>query len=695
MATYAGMFDPGCCCDGAECCEWCTCQTPTVWQVTILGTTYLLYRSTVEPCAWLRTLDSTVDCGPASKLVLSLDHEGFLLSLYGDDGLMRQWSVSSSTYVDCMDTFTLPDATPATATCFGSTDSATVAAYAFGTCCQWCREDTPRSYSLTINETAYTLTRDTNASSATACAWSKAVAGIGNCTTGTRLVLSKESWGWWLRLVDAADAVLIEWVKPEEGIVDCRGTETLTRTSEGDCSAGVVVEQQFDASGTWTAPAGVELLLFKGWGGGGGGGGGGSVGGTPPQGGGGAGGGGAFARKYIKVVPTTLYGVKVASTAAGGSGVSNGTDGDFSAFQINQGVAVGGKGGQSRANGITGGLGGAAGSCTADVAYSGGAGGDGQSGGAGTPGGGGGGSAGDSEAGGDGGDANAPTPGLGGGGGIEGGGNGATGGASGANGGNGTQPGGGGGGGGWALGTTTGGTGAAGRVIIRWVDPSAADRRVKITPSRIMDCCPCEDAEPGPGDPAACANGCCTLADSTNQYDVDLGAGGWTGDSTLVGEGRCDACEDIVGVYTVTRATGIGFGTPCRWHYIEENICQCLGTTGIDLCCDAWAVLVITLSLEDQSAVGEGACIWVATVRLSVNDSSEICKPCGLTGPGLIIGDACWDVVARYESAAQAVDDPCDLASPLLLTKVSEPPHESMVYLCNGALPSTITIQSV
>lgn len=104
----------------------------------------------------------------------------------------------------------------------------------------------------------------------------------------------------------------------------------------------------FNASTTWTAPAGVYLIYLEGvWGAGGGGG-----GALGFHSGGSAGGGGEWRSGFFPVVPGTAYTVTIGSGGTGGSGVtpSNGGPGGTTSFASFI-AAVGGSGG-SAGNGV-------------------------------------------------------------------------------------------------------------------------------------------------------------------------------------------------------------------------------------------------------------------------------------------------------------------------------------------------------
>ena len=206
--------------------------------------------------------------------------------------------------------------------------------------------------------------------------------------------------------------------------------------------------QTFNASGTWTAPAGVATVRVQAWGAGGGG----SSNGNQ---GGGGGGGGAYASATVAVVPGVTYTVTV------GAGGAAGVAGGFS--QFDNGAAVRAAGGGA-ASGSSAGAGGGTAASVGSTRFAGGGGGTGQVGGGANRGGGGGGGSATATA--SGGAGNAGSAGTGGTGGT-GTGPGGRGGNDGSAGVMGTAPGGGGGGAGG--GASSAGAGAAGRVTLSYI----------------------------------------------------------------------------------------------------------------------------------------------------------------------------------------------------------------------------------
>ncbi len=205
------------------------------------------------------------------------------------------------------------------------------------------------------------------------------------------------------------------------------------------------VTETFDAGTAWVCPAGVTTVKAECWGGG-------AAGVTRASSGGGAsGGGGAYSKKnVIYVVPGTSYTVTVGG--GGSPGSSNPVGGGDSWFSTSGTVLA--KAADSLGNG------GSAGSSVGDVKFSGGNG----AAALGSYSGSGGGGAGDAGNGGNGNN----TTGVGGAGGAAGGGQGGSGFNSNSPGGAGNSPGGGGGGGYRLSGTQSGGSGAAGRVILTY-----------------------------------------------------------------------------------------------------------------------------------------------------------------------------------------------------------------------------------
>lgn len=133
------------------------------------------------------------------------------------------------------------------------------------------------------------------------------------------------------------------------GIVVAQGTRALLYcdgTNVVAADAPGLNVQRFNASGTWTCPAGVTKAFISGVGGGGGGGGGSNGGGS----GGGGGGGAKAVRQTVTVVPTTEYTVTIGGGGAGGGINADGSAGATSSFGALVSLAGGGAGATS-ANG--------------------------------------------------------------------------------------------------------------------------------------------------------------------------------------------------------------------------------------------------------------------------------------------------------------------------------------------------------
>jgi hypothetical protein len=131
--------------------------------------------------------------------------------------------------------------------------------------------------------------------------------------------------------------------------------------SSGGGSSKTQKVQEFTASGSWTAPAGVlavEVFLVAGGGG---------SGGVAATGGqefsSGSGGGGPVLRRLVPVVPGTVYAVTIGAGGAGAaaSGNSVGANGGNSSFGSLVTAIGGGGGGGSATSGASGGTGGGAG----------------------------------------------------------------------------------------------------------------------------------------------------------------------------------------------------------------------------------------------------------------------------------------------------------------------------------------------
>lgn len=169
-------------------------------------------------------------------------------------------------------------------------------------------------------------------------------------------------------------------------------------------------------------------------------------------------------------------------------------------------------------------------------------------------------------------------------------------------------------------------------------------RFIKVSP----DCDPC--GQGGIIDTAQCVT-CCGLVDASLEYDVDFGAGGWT-DTAF-----CTRCNDVAGVFTVTDRViqGIAIGNPypgCRWTFTDFTWCT-------------------YFNLVLRRYVAGSQCYWLLTVDLNAGASGS--------------------ATASYQQGPEARNAPCFLGSPLTLTKQTDNPGGP----CDGALPATITIQSV
>jgi hypothetical protein len=147
MLPFISHFQPGPCRDPCFCSR-CGGPSPITWDVTILGKTYTLARSrlthlgevSTEACLWLAALAESIDCAAATHVSLSLRSGDWFLQVRRMPGniLLRAWQLFVDPPVDCGREWTLPDATPSTAECHGSTDEAVIRPGPSRTCCGEC-----------------------------------------------------------------------------------------------------------------------------------------------------------------------------------------------------------------------------------------------------------------------------------------------------------------------------------------------------------------------------------------------------------------------------------------------------------------------------------------------------------------------------------------------------------------------------
>ncbi len=145
-----------------------------------------------------------------------------------------------------------------------------------------------------------------------------------------------------------------------------------------------------------------------------------------------------------------------------------------------------------------------------------------------------------------------------------------------------------------------------------------------------------------------CGANCCTgTLDSSVEFEVDLGAGGWT--NNLIG-----SCTSVAGVYTLTYSGNYIYHAAG----LEAYICPFS-------ICDHTIDLNIILSLS--------GCRWTVFVNLGPNscDGSGAPTDCRAN--------------AVYQSSSDFTD--C-LAGPFTLTKTDDSPAQ----VCGGSLPSSITL---
>lgn len=170
-----------------------------------------------------------------------------------------------------------------------------------------------------------------------------------------------------------------------------------------------------------------------------------------------------------------------------------------------------------------------------------------------------------------------------------------------------------------------------------------------------------------------CETNCCSNGLSVAQYDVDLGAGGWTNSNctTPVAGGGGGTCTSISGVFTVARTP-----VQCLWEY-ENDLCDtsgCFGDCGLPV----WILAIQLRRLK----LANGNCIWRVTISLA-------------TGFGGGTGNcSCNGIQAVYESAE--VTPPATCGGSFTLDKVSDNAASTAdIKPCAGSLPATITVTSI
>ena len=161
---------------------------------------------------------------------------------------------------------------------------------------------------------------------------------------------------------------------------------------------------------------------------------------------------------------------------------------------------------------------------------------------------------------------------------------------------------------------------------------------------------------------AACedCNRCCSQNDETDQYEVDLGAGGLT-------NVNCTNCAAVAGVFVLTRV-----GAPLQWQYENTNFCaqSCSATPGV-----AWT---LRITLTRQTLGASARCRWHLAVLLQVLSNNVPQLPCG-------------SHYSQYWDALEDASEPCagSWSLPRMLTT------ETATKPCTGNLPATIGLASV
>ncbi len=461
----------------------------------------------------------------------------------------------------------------------------------------------------------------------------------------------------------------------------------------------------YDASTTYTAPAGVTSVTASAWGGGGGGG---RETGRRSTGGGGA--GGAFATAVLPVVPGSNYTVTVGGGGAGGSTAGiDGSSGGASWFSaVGVVYAEGGGGGTGMAvnNGNGAGASGSSASSIGDTVYRGGDGAQGVTGASGA----GGGGAGSTGAGGD------ASVGTGGTGTSLYGGNGANGVGNNQDGANGSARGGGGSGGNADVNDDhDGGDGAGGRVTVAYDLPSQASGTQGDPPNLATGW----DLDPGQwlvvtfevdvDDPLALM-AITNTASATSEIQtvpltdtvvdplipVDLGVGK-VADAAWVSE--TDAVTFSIAVTnfsTLITATGVELTDllPSGFTYVSNTVSQgsYVSGTGVWTVGSLAPLATATLDIYSTAAVGSGGLVWTNTVDITALDQTDT-NPANDTAQAVVgVHGADLAILKSVDNATPNEGDP--ILYTIVITNrgpsdttgvtVSEPLTNGVTYVSNA-----------
>lgn len=179
--------------------------------------------------------------------------------------------------------------------------------------------------------------------------------------------------------------------------------------------------------------------------------------------------------------------------------------------------------------------------------------------------------------------------------------------------------------------------------------------------------------------PQPCSD-CCDDPDPAGNYVVDLGAGGWTDDTTYT-----DDC--LTPPFTAE-------SQPCSWaqgefvvdaNFALNSLCQWFWNGELAFAVYTW---LFEVALELESTVD--GCRWRVAVTVSYTNNGSLCDPPTCNGVGGNPGSR----IAVYYSDYLTGRDKCNTV-PVTLTKDVGESDETGCPCGTGTLPTTITLNSV